>query len=162
MKSTLHHEIRLDTKVPGLSYCPEGGRNIDMAPKIVSPFDPAARNRLRRMGLLSNEDQINTHIVEAISVVQAGLLFSQIYDSCGDWDGTIRVCQRIVAQAARVSCRQVLLLISIQYDAIAKPLPELIWWISGSDALLTPFVHGFVRHLDELCVKESCSGGDGM
>jgi hypothetical protein len=55
-----------------------------------------------------------------------------------------------------------LLLISIQYDTIAKPLPEVIWWISGSEILLAPFVRGFVRKLDELCKEEPAAGGDVM
>ena len=134
-----------------------------MAPQIISPFDPAARIRLRRMGLLTEEDQVSTNAIEAISILQAGMLFSQILDSCGDWKGTLSVCRRITAQAAQVKERQVLLLISIQYDAIAKPLPEVIWWISGSDALLAPFVRGFVHHLNELCAEDNPSkGGDAM
>ena len=134
-----------------------------MAPQIISPFDPAASIRLRRMGLLTEDHQVNNSIVEAISVVQAGLLFSQILDSCGDWEGTIKVCRRITAQASQVTDRQVLLIISIQYDAIAKPIPEVIWWISGNDTLLAPFVRGFVHHLNELCAKEDYrEGGGGM
>ena len=133
-----------------------------MAPQIISPFDPAASIRLRRMGLLTEDHQVNNSIVEAISVVQAGLLFSQIFDSCGDWEGAIKVCRRITAQASQVTDRQVLLIISIQYDAIAKPIPEVIWWISGNDALLAPFVRGFVYHLNELCAKEDFREGGGM
>ena len=134
-----------------------------MAPQIISPFDPTARTRLRRMGLLTVEDQVNTNAIETISTLQAGLLFSQFLDSCGDWEVTLSVCRRITAQAAQIKDRQILLLISIQYDAIAKPLPEVIWWISGSDALLAPFVRGFVHHLNELCAEEnSREGGDVM
>ena len=126
-----------------------------MAAQIISPFDPAARIWLRRMGLLTVEEQVNTNAIETISILQAGLLFSQILDSCGDWEGTLSVCRRITAQAAQIKDRQILLLISIQYDAIAKPLPEVIWWISGSDALLAPFVRGFVHHLNELCAEDN-------
>ena len=133
-----------------------------MAPQIISPFDPAARERLRRMGLLTKEDQVNAGVMDAISSVHAALLFSQIYDACGDWAGTLSVCRRITSQASLVSDRQVLLLISIQYDTIAKPLPEVIWWISGSEILLAPFVRGFVRKLDELCKEEPAAGGDVM
>ena len=46
-----------------------------MAPQIISPFDPTARTRLRRMGLLTVEDQVNTNAIETISTLQAGLLF---------------------------------------------------------------------------------------
>lgn len=81
-----------------------------MAPQIISPFDPAARIRLRRMGLLTEEDQVSTNAIEAISILQAGMLFSQILDSCGDWKGTLSVCRRITAQAAQVKERQVLLI----------------------------------------------------
>ena len=133
-----------------------------MAPQIISPFDPAARERLWRMGLLTKEDQVNAGVMDAISSVHAALLFSQIYDACGDWAGTLSVCRRITSQASLVSGRQVLLLISIQYDTIAKPLPEVIWWISGSEILLAPFVRGFVRKLDELCKEEPAAGGDVM
>lgn len=132
-----------------------------MATQIISPFDPVARERLRRMGLLTKEDQVNAGVMEAISSVHAALLFSQIYDACGDWSGTLSVCRRITSQAPLVSDRQVLLLISIQYDTIAKPLPEVIWWISGSEVLLSPFVRGFVRKLDELC-EDIREGGDAM
>ena len=52
-----------------------------MAPQIISPFDPDARIRLRRMGLLTEEDQVNTSAVEAVSVMQAGLLYTQILDA---------------------------------------------------------------------------------
>ena len=132
-----------------------------MATQIISPFDPVARERLRRMGLLTKEDQVNAGVMEAISSVHAALLFFQIYDFCGDWAGTLSVCRRITSQASLVSDRQVLLLISIQYDTIAKPLPEVIWWISGSEILLAPFVRGFVRKLDEFC-EDIREGGDVM
>ena len=134
-----------------------------MAPQTISPFDPAASVRLQRMGLFTADGQINTSAVEAVSVMQAGLLYTQILDACGDWDSTRNVCRRITSQAAQVADRQVLLIISIQYDTIAKPLPEVIWWISGSDALLAPFVRGFVHHLNELCAEEnSREGGNVM
>ena len=134
-----------------------------MAPQITSPFDPSARTQLRRMGLITVADQVNTNAIETISTMQAGLLFSQILDSSGDWEGTLNVCHRITAQAAQIKDRQILLLICIQYDAIAKPLPEVIWWISGSDALLAPFVRGFVHHLNELCAEDNPrEGGDVM
>ena len=132
-----------------------------MAPQIISPFDPVARERLWRLGLLTSEDRVNTVALEAICAVHAALLFSQIYDACGDWARTLSVCRRITSQAPLVSDRQVLLLISIQYDTIAKPLPEVIWWISGSEILLAPFVRGFVRKLDEFC-EDIREGGDVM
>ena len=132
-----------------------------MARQLISPFDPAAKKRLQQMALISETDQVNAETLEAVSVVHAALFFSQILDACGDWDGTISICRRLVSQAALVSDRQVLLLISIQYDMIAKPLPEVIWWISGSELLLSPFVRGFVHRLDELCgEEEALMGGD--
>ena len=134
-----------------------------MKPQIISPFDPAARERLRRMKLIAEDNQINEDMLEAVGVVQAGLFFSQILDACGDWESTLMVCRRMAAQAALISERQVLLLISIQYDTIAKPLPEVIWWISGSEDLLSPFVRCFVRHLIELCTNgERLERGDSM
>ena len=77
-----------------------------MAPQIISPFDPAASIRLQRMGLLTVDGQINTSAVEAVSVMQAGLLYTQILDACGDWDSTRNICRRITSQAAQVADRR--------------------------------------------------------
>ena len=77
-----------------------------MAPQIISPFDPAASIRLQRMGLLTADGQINTSAVEAVSVMQAGLLYTQILDACGDWDSTRNVCSK---QHASVRPRAVLI-----------------------------------------------------
>lgn len=44
-----------------------------MAPQIISPFDPAARERLRRMGLLTKEDQVNASVMDVAQCSNADL-----------------------------------------------------------------------------------------
>ena len=36
-----------------------------------------------------------------------------------------------------------------QYDAMNHPVPEAIWWISGSKLLVPPFIEGFLSYLRE-------------
>lgn len=35
------------------------------------------------------------------------------------------------------------------YDAMNHPVPEAIWWISGSKLLVPPFIEGFLSYLRE-------------
>lgn len=36
-----------------------------------------------------------------------------------------------------------------EYDAMNHPVPEAIWWISGSKLLVPPFIEGFLSYLRE-------------
>ena len=69
-----------------------------MAPQIISPFDPAARERLRRMGLLTKEDQVNAGVMDAIrhpvgsrrQAVISGKYGGGVF--CNLPDGTVCMC----------------------------------------------------------------------
>lgn len=135
-----------------------------MANSLISPFDNAAVERHRHMGLLNPDNTVNTALVQAVAQVHAGLFFDQVLDTCGDGVNVISVCENLIELSKIVDDRQALLLISIQYDTMGKALPDLLWWISGNKLLLPPFISCFLKRLDELCMEEAgrLEGGDAM
>ena len=122
---------------------------------LICPFDNADIERHRHMGLLTEDNKINFSVLQAVAIVHAGLFFDLLHDACGEPDGALSACRSLIELSKIISERQTLLMISIQYDTIAKPLPEVLWWISGNEMLLPPFIKGFMQHLNKLYEAET-------
>lgn len=58
------------------------------------------------------------------------------------------VCQAF-CKSENVEAQRVVLMICSEYDAMNHPVPEAIWWISGSKLLVPPFIEGFLSYLRE-------------
>lgn len=124
--------------------------------RINSPFDDSVIERHRRMGLINEEGAVDENVVAIAGGIYAGMFFDNLCDTYESYEEVKVICRQLLDGKVRISARQLLLLISLRYDAMRKPLPELMWWISGSVQILPIFIAAFTRRLKSLLD----SGGD--
>lgn len=98
--------------------------------------------------------------MQVFSRIYAGLFFDSLCDFSSGLEMVSTVCGRLLELSEDVEPRRVLLALSMQYDTMCRPLPEPVWWIAGSKALLPAFAIGFLQHLRVLLqeseVNEPC------
>ena len=95
--------------------------------RSVGPFDEAATQRHRHMGLLDCNGDVNADAVNFLAHLCAGLFFDALCDSYVEMQTVSRICQAF--------CK--------------SENVEAIWWISGSKLLVPPFIEGFLSYLRE-------------
>ena len=117
------------------------------ARKSTSPFDAAAAERQRRMGLIDNSVRANKGAVSTMARVCAGMFFDDLCDYAVEDGAEWSICSRLVHLHETAGPRQVFLSICVAYDEMHRPLPELLWWISGSSEIVPLFVDSFVNSL---------------
>lgn len=120
------------------------------ASRAHNPFDDGARERLRRMGLLTETGSIETSALTALAYAFAGLLFDDLCDACQDYSSVQAELQQLFDAADQAEPRQRFLLICLQYDRLSQVLPDPIWWISGAPEIAGGFADHFIRHLKKL------------
>ena len=120
------------------------------ASRAHNPFDDGARERLRRMGLLTETGSIETSALTALAHAFAGLLFDDLCDACQDYSSVQAELQQLFDAADQAEPRQRFLLICLQYDRLSQVLPDPIWWISGAPEIAGVFADHFIRHLKKL------------
>lgn len=118
-------------------------------PKIASPFDESARQRQMHMGLLDAEGGVDQDAVAVIARVYAGLLYDDLCESPYNEERLPEICDRLTELQETGDMQQMLILICLQYDSLLRALPEAIWWIVGSPALIEPFITAFSQRLCE-------------
>lgn len=116
--------------------------------RSVGPFDEAAVQRHRHMGLLDCNGDVNADAVNFLAHLCAGLFFDALCDSYVEMQTVSRICQAF-CKSENVEAQRVVLMICSEYDAMNHPVPEAIWWISGSILLVPPFIEGFLSYLRE-------------
>ena len=99
--------------------------------RSVGPFDEAAVQRHRHMGLLDCNGDVNADAVNFLAHLCAGLFFDALCDSYVEMQTVSRICQAF-CKSENVEAQRVVLMICSEYDAMNHPVPEAIWWISGS------------------------------
>ena len=116
-----------------------------------SPFDGAALDRLRRMGLAAADGSVERDAMAVFCCIFAG----QFYDDLCDY-------HQDDAQAVKAAITPLVdgmdtgdphgkfLMICLQYDSIYRALPDPVWWLSGSPAFAEAFADGFLAHLKRL------------
>ena len=124
--------------------------------RVSSPFDDSVIERHRRMGMINEEGVVDENVVAIAGGIYAGMFFDNLCDTYESYEEVKVICRQLLDGKARISAKQMLLLISLQYDAMRKPLPELMWWISGSAQILTIFITAFTSRLERLMAP----GGD--
>lgn len=120
------------------------------ASRAHNPFDDGARERLRRMGLLTETGSVEASALTALAHTFAGLLFDDLCDASQDYSGVQTELQQLFEAVDRAEPRQRFLLICLQYDRLSQVLPDPIWWISGAPEIAGVFADHFIRHLKKL------------
>ena len=117
--------------------------------RTVSPFDAEAKERLRHMGLLDVQDKANKEVIRAAAQLHAGMFYDDLCDcDCGGMEGGVfDIITRLSSLRDTGDSRQALLYICVSYDRMSRPLPDLIWWISGNQEILPSFINCFVDSL---------------
>ena len=137
------------------------------ASRAHNPFDDGARERLRRMELLTETGSIKASALIALAHTFAGLLFDDLCDASQDYSGVQTELQQLFDAVDRAEPRQKFLLLCLQYcrqssrnfclqyDRLSQVLPDPIWWISGTPEIAGEFAGHFIRHLKKLnCCEE--------
>lgn len=125
--------------------------------RAASPFDDSAVERHFRMGLLDAVGKPNLNTITVLSQLYAGLFYDDLCDFYGSIEEVTSICSSLISLSDKSDFRQIFLVLCTDYDTMLCPLPEPIWWISGSAVLVPPFLAGFVRRLNQLVNK---AGGE--
>ena len=125
--------------------------------RAQNPFDDGAEERLRRMGLIRPDGEVDKTSLFALSAVYAGLLFDELCDFYQDYSMVKDDLDQLFSAAETAEGRQKFLLICLQYDGLGQTLPNPIWWISGNSILAGTFADSYVLHLKQLCASEEVS-----
>lgn len=138
------------------------------ASRAHNPFDDGARERLRRMELLTETGSIKASALIALAHTFAGLLFDDLCDASQDYSGVQTELQQLFDAVDRAEPRQKFLLLCLQYDRLSQVLPDPIWWntlLPSSSGFITPctvekvpFSRGFSNFLDSIVCPPVPSG----
>ncbi len=114
------------------------------------PFDGSAPARLGRMGLLTEDGAVDEAAMRAFIRVFAGSFFDELCDEYSDRDQLAQITGAFRELEERGDPKRILLLISLQYDNLRKPLPDPVWWLAGHSPALARFSLGFAAYLSRL------------
>lgn len=114
------------------------------------PFDGSAPARLTRMGLLTQAGEVDAAAMDAFIHISAGSFFDELCDEYGDREQLGQIMAAFRDFEERRDPQRILLLISLQYDNLRKPLPDPIWWLAGHPSALALFSLGFTTYLLQL------------
>lgn len=115
-----------------------------------SPFDDSAIERVRRMGLLTADDQPDRDAVSVLCNVYAGQFFDNLCDFCQNISDVNDTIVQFLTLAEQADPKQRFLEICLLYDSIYSQLPDPVWWISGNSSLADLFSSGFIRCLRQI------------
>ena len=86
--------------------------------RSVGPFDEAAVQRHRHMGLLDCNGDVNADAVNFLAHLCAGLFFDALCDSYVEMQTVSRICQAF-CKSENVEAQRVVLMICSEYSASA-------------------------------------------
>ncbi len=114
------------------------------------PFDGSAQARLSRMGILTEIGAVDEAVMQAFIRIFAASFFDDLCDACEALEQISNLTSAFRELEERKDPQRIFLLISLQYDALRKPLPDPIWWLAGHSQALERFSLGFVSCLSQL------------
>lgn len=120
------------------------------AKRRPDPFDGSAHARLSRMGLLTAAGTVDEAVMQAFIHIFAASFFDDICDACEALEQISTIMAAFRELEERKDPQRIFLLISLQYDALCKPLPDPIWWLAGHPQALAQFSLGFAAYLSQL------------
>ncbi len=115
-----------------------------------SPFEDSAIERLRRMGLTTEDGSPERDAMTVFGSIFAGQFFDDLCDYYQDFQDVQETIAQIFHTAEQADPKQKFLLICLQYDSIYRSLPDPVWWISGSPTFAELFAEDFLTHLKRL------------
>ena len=116
-----------------------------------SPFDGAALDRLRRMGLATADGSVERDAMAVFCCIFAGQFYDDLCDYHQDNAQTVKAAiTPLVDGGDADDPHRKFLMICLQYDSIYRALPDPVWWLSGSPAFAEAFADGFLAHLKRL------------
>lgn len=116
-----------------------------------SPFDGAALDRLRRMGLAAADESVERDAMAVFCCIFAGQFYDDLCDYHQDDSNAVKAAiTSLVDSADTGDPHGKFLMICLQYDGIYRTLPDPVWWLSGSPAFAETFADGFLAHLKRL------------
>ena len=116
-----------------------------------SPFDGAALDRLRRMGLAAADRSGERDAMAVFCCIFAGQFYDDLCDYHQDNAQTVKAAiTPLVDGGDADDPHRKFLMICLQYDSIYRALPDPVWWLSGSPAFAEAFADGFLAHLKRL------------
>lgn len=121
--------------------------------RVPDPFDGSAEARLAHMGLLDQNGQIVSHSMEVFTRIFAGLFFDDLCDFYDDRDKLTAIYRAFQELAEKDDHQHMLLLLSLQYDYLRKPLPDPVWWLSGHSEAVRGFMSRFLDLLGGLMAQ---------
>ena len=127
-----------------------GDNNMNNYQRPRSPFEDTAVQRLRRMGLTTEDGAPEQDAMSVFGTVFAGQFFDDLCDYYQDDEQVREVVTQFFQTAEQADSRQKFLLMCLQYDGIYHNLPDPVWWISGSPDFAALFAEDFLVHLRRL------------
>ena len=112
------------------------------------------------MGLLDNDGKANAAAITAVANVHAGMFFDDLCDYGPDAGTMLTVITRLRFLLNNAKPNQVFLAICMVYNELRRPLPYVLWWISGSDSIVPIFTKQFVDRLSAILCQIQHEGGD--
>ena len=123
-----------------------------------SPFDGAALDRLRRMGLAAADGSVERDAMAVFCCIFAGQFYDDLCDYHQDDAQAVKeAIAPLVDGADTGDPHGKFLMICLQYDSIYRALLDPVWWLSGSPAFAETFADGFLAHLKRLNESEGCT-----
>ena len=125
-----------------------------MAVQIIKrrpdPFDGASGARLSRMGLLTETGDVDEAAMQVFIHIFAASFFDDLCDTYESLEAISKIAAAFCELKERNDPQRIFLLLSLQYDALRKPLPDPVWWLAGHPPALTRFSFGFAEYLSRL------------
>ena len=119
-------------------------------PRWHSPFDNSAGARLRHMGLLHEDGTPDQQRIKVLGEVFAGQFFDDLYGFQQDAEAAGKSLGDFLRETKGATAKYRFLLVCLQYDAIRRPLPDPVWWLSGNAQLADLFSASFAARLQEM------------
>lgn len=133
----------------------------ELAKRRPDPFDGSAIAHLRRMGLLTGAGDVDDAAMGAFIRIFTASFFDDLCDAYEDQARISKVAAAFHELEEGNDAKRIFLMISLQYDALRKPLPDPVWWLAGHPAVLTRFALGFAPYLAQLAADMEITEKEG-
>lgn len=123
---------------------------VQTAKRRPDPFDGSSNARLSRMGLLTGAGDVDKAAMRVFIHIFAASFFDDLCDTYEALEPIAKITAAFHELEERKDPQRIFLLLSLQYDALCKPLPDPVWWLAGHPAALEQFSLGFAAYLSQL------------